>query len=1093
MRTAQPVHSLTPKKFIPRRFSPLYVTVVDEEVEKLFGLCGLTFTDYFAALGCKLSEPVRIVPHWQVTQEPQEAFFGAVKSEVVLFSQSFCLPEYEESDTTDPKLSPYPSRFPSKFHYPSRESMNPPWFKTMVEMLINSVMYSDFDFCDMPTCIIYASLSGTPKKRADEVKKMLSFPQWMMEFVKDIPVVHVVVYDGLIVSKKPDDCSGPKGVFDGLFGLAVRSRKADSPGEIDRVTLRNLFEYDEALMNNSQLCAYLSESDLEVGKKLLKDIATIARTFMDRMMRTHEFEIEKSKELGNRLKGFFGKKAPERLTDYMQIPWKKVVILKLAAMYMITGQYDSARKTYKMFCSSIKDGRFPSLRLFAQLMAALASYIPQGSGAFKEQLVDVIANIAHMKSVRLLLLVPILAMEFHADAGEYIDACAVCRQAISKIRMHWQGNKEMKFLFLALLYERLAGMTQAERTSVFQTARAELCYLEAGEEGHALRCLIWMFRVLPRETWTLLGQDIWYEKAKILCGMKQWSRGLANCKDLLALPNLDLSLHEKVISLFWTPYNDSGLPKDQLQVRVNSLLEVRSLTMIDKTAAEYWGYAPGEFADTIQEFDNWCRTEISKSRSVTFDSWYDSDDTRRSRKQIRSIRVGGQVLLDIGVYNRYKFSVHLDRAVLRADYKGSAPEDQKKYEIEEVLSKNVPGMTNKTTHITFKFSPLVEGTFTVNTFEKNYWGYVDTEIECGPLTFHAVKDYPALSIDVSGMPETAYTGQCQKFDITIKNTGDSVASGLAIVFDSPKTMVPLEHQNLVKLKGLTIMKIPGALDIGETHTVKMVYIAGREGKCLSRFFAASHGIRCAFAKREVVVTSAASFIEKVVPKMNDSSCNVHHCTVVSKVDGFEIVGVMNRNGHLVKSMMIEPGQKLNKGETLSFVAYSSDELETAMEDWRVALMGNSRVSIICKIDGVELPLQRNLGTSSRKATYRLKVAVPPAVTVGEKCECTVRLLSPKNEAYFIEPRKFAHVDATKARVRVPQTEVKTCGCRWLGKTRAVLNKENNYTATFSFKSVQCGVYELQSVVVSEQANFATGVAVPLTTHIRVVTKNGDKL
>ena len=1091
MRTSQPYHSLSPKKFIPQRYSPLYATVVDEDVDKLFNLCGLTFTEYFAALGCKLPEPVRIVHHTQVTQDPQEAFFGAVKSSVVLYSQSFVLPEYEESDTTDPKLSPYPSQFPEKFHYPSRESMNPPWFKTMVHKLLESVAYSDFDFCDLPACIIYASLSGTPKKKPDEVRKMLDFPAWMREFVRDIPVVHVVVYDQLIVSKVPEDTTGQKGSFDGLFGLGMRSRKLDSPGEIDRVTLRNLFQYDDALLNNKNLCAYLSENDLNVAKKLLKDIGGIARNMIDRMIRTHEFEIEKSKDLGNRLKGFFGKKAPERLTDYMQLPWKKVVMLKLGALYMITEQYENARKTYKMFNSSIKDGRFPALRRFAMMMAALASYIPHGSGAFKELLVDVISNIADLKSVRFLLLVPILAMEFHADAGEYVDACAVCKQALSKIRSHWSGNKEMKDLFTALLLERLAGLTQAERTSVFQTAKAELRYLEANEDGHALRCLIWMFRVLPRDNWTLLSQHIWYEKARLLCGMKQWSRGLANCKDLLALPNLDLSLHEKVISLFWTPYNDSGLPKDQLQVRINSLLEVRSLIMIDKTSAEYWGFAPGEFKDTITEFDNWVRTEISKSRSVTFDSWYDSDDTRRSRKQIRSIRVGGQVQLDIELYNRYKFSVHLDRAVLRADYEGSAPAEEKKYEIEEILSKNVPGMTNKTTHMTFKFSPLVEGTFTVNAFEKNYWGYVDTEIECGPLTFHAVKDYPALSIDVTGIPTSAYEGQCQKFDITIKNIGDSVASGLAIVYDAPKNMVPLEEQNIVKLKSLTIMKIPGALDTGETHTIHMVYMARRQGKCVCRFFAASHGIRCAFAKKEVNVTSAAIFNDQALSKMNDSACSVHHCTVTSKVDGLEILGLMNRRNKLVKSMMIEPGQKLMNGETLSFISYSADEVDTTLDKWRVDLMGLSKVALIYKVDGVELPLQFNLGTKERRATYRVKANLPPVVTVGDKCECSFRLLAPKKDVYYLEPQSFGYFDVTKPRqAGVP---IASCSCRWLGRTQAALSKENDYTAKFFFKPFQCGIYELHSVVVSEQAGSSTGLLVPMMSRVRVVARGENKL
>jgi hypothetical protein len=42
----------------------------------LFKLCGLTFTDFFAALAAKEAEFMRVMPHTSVEQEPQEVFLA---------------------------------------------------------------------------------------------------------------------------------------------------------------------------------------------------------------------------------------------------------------------------------------------------------------------------------------------------------------------------------------------------------------------------------------------------------------------------------------------------------------------------------------------------------------------------------------------------------------------------------------------------------------------------------------------------------------------------------------------------------------------------------------------------------------------------------------------------------------------------------------------------------------------------------------------------------------------------------------------------------------------------------------------------------
>jgi hypothetical protein len=71
----------------------------------------------------------------------------------------------------------------------------------------------------------------------------------------------------------------------------------------------------------------------------------------------------------------------------------------------------------------------------------------------------------------------------------------------------------------------------------------------------------------------------------------------------LALPNLDVSLHETVISLFWSPFNDPSLAKDQYSVSIDPLLDVRGLGMLDKTVPQCWGLAADDFHKLIFEFD----------------------------------------------------------------------------------------------------------------------------------------------------------------------------------------------------------------------------------------------------------------------------------------------------------------------------------------------------------------------------------------------------------------------------------------------------------------------------------------------------------
>jgi hypothetical protein len=137
-------------------------------------------------------------------------------------------------------------------------------------------------------------------------------------------------------------------------------------------------------------------------------------------------------------------------------------------------------------------------------------------------------------------MVPVVAMEFHADA------IMLCRKVIFKVAQLWTGNFEMKRPFMALFYERLAALIENPKRSFFATAQAPMYYAQANQAPYRLRCLIWMVQALRHDNWVLLYQHAWLEKAKILYAMKQWQRAIEDCRGLLALKDLHPSLQEHI-------------------------------------------------------------------------------------------------------------------------------------------------------------------------------------------------------------------------------------------------------------------------------------------------------------------------------------------------------------------------------------------------------------------------------------------------------------------------------------------------------------------------------------------------------------------
>ena len=1113
MNSASPFHDLDPKKYIPRRYSPLVVTVVENDVDSLFQYCGLTFTDFFAAVSSQTNPLIRVLPSASVCRETQDIFFGRVSNDVTIYSQSFVFPEYEEKDVTVPKLSPDPSRFPSAIHYPSKETMRPPWYLTMVENLLMSMQFHEFDFCDFPACIVYATLSGTagPIKKAEEVRKSIKFPDWMQEFVGDIPIVRIVVYDGLLVSKPPDDVNAPRGAFSQLIGMCFRTRRLGTSGAIDPVTLRNMFKYDSNLMENPNFCGYLSNADIDACKKIIADIYKVCSSYIEQALRTHQFEYENSKQFSNRVKGWFSKKAPDRVTDYKQVPWRKIILLKMGALHMVLGRYEAARSLYKQFSKSIHDGRFPEIVVFSLFMAGMASAMLQdGVRLFRELVEDVMAGIQSAKSIRFLIMVPCIAIEFFDYFMRNEFSLYFCRLAITKINILWNGNQQMKSLFLALFYERYAGLMREQRHSMLQTSRAAIFYKQANQLSHTLRCFIWLFKALPKTSWILLYQNVWLEKAATLCQLQQWSRALNDCKNLLALPDLCKNLHEKVISQFWSPFNDSSLDKESLHISINSLLEVRSLTITDKTHPSYWQLPEQEFAQLIKEFDQYVRHTMSRTTSVSFDSWYDEEDKYRKVNAIRNVGVGNQVILTVELYNRYKFAVHLDRAILNAKFEPSGHSttnpDGKGYEMEEIHSKNIQGGTNKTTSLNFKFVPLSEGKYTIDSFTKNYWGYVDTVVECGPLEFNAIKEVPVIKMEIYDFPENVISGQCYEFSINITNIGNMLIHDFLILYDNQGTIEVSDHKT-TDLETVSFITVHNELKPMESTLVELVLWVRNDNQEHQKnpydikyhFCVASNGLRCGFDMKTLHVSPSISAEFVSMRKENETNNYVFQCHITSHFASdtngeVEIIGAIDSKCRFLKFVDIDDNdRKLKNGETVSFIGCTAEfkEDEETAESWRSKLIGDKPLALIYQIEDNGLYAQMPLDIKCDKSPLQIKLEMPNEVQVKSNCtnKCRIYIKNPPpNAKLYVQPLPFVFVDHKRKKIQdsVDNTPPSFCGCKWYGAKRRVLSKENNFSAEFSFYPRMIGVYSVPGVGVSASPNFERPTIIKFSENVRII-------
>lgn len=1072
MKTSKPFHSFQPQTYVKNRYSPLYLTFVEPDVDQLFHLSGLSFNDFFSSIGIQNNPPNRTSTQ-SVLQEHQEEFLSSIKNDTFLFSQSFTFPEFEEKEVTDPNLSPIPEFFPKRYHYPSPESMRPHWYSLFVEKLCQSMEYGDFDFCDLPACIVYVTLNGSKaNKTPDEVRKSLTFEKWMKEFILEIPIVKVVVYDGLVTSKISDD-SLRKGLFFDVFSLKIRTRRAGAKGEVDKVTLNNLFKFDPDLRKNEKLYEFLTQADIDSCKDLLKKIYEIVKKYFERSLKTHEAEVENMNTISSKFKGLFSKNNCQRITDYLGIPWKMIIHLKIASINMLIGNYKQAKKAYDEFVSLTAGKNLAELRLFGVLMSTIAGInLNNRKQLLKEGIGDIMSHISDCRSIRFLMLIPVLGIEFHTAYGEFRDACTLCNLAIRKITKLWSGNQEIKNIVLALFYERYGGLAQDQRHSLLYLNLAAYYYKLSEQTPHALRCYIWLVKSLPKKQWNILYQYIWLSKSKLLSELNQNQRALNDCKELLSLPDLDQSLQENVISQLWVPYNNLNLAKDKKQFSINSLLEMKDLYIVDQSCPEYFGYSYEEFSSLIDEYEQYVRQTQGFSRNVSFDVWYEDNNERKN--VIKKVEVGNVVYIIVPVYNRYKFIIHLSQSILHADFNGET-NNQNTCEISTIERVNIVN-NKRNQELKFRFKPLYPGEYEISKIENNYWDQINTEINFNQLKFTAVENSYLVNMEILNFPDDCILNQCYKFSISIHNSSKTNLKNLAIICDHPKSITLLKNEeNIIyeTSKNIGITKIKR--DILPNNDLIISYILLVNTTSLNNepikyhFFTMIQETKCSYCIKKITAKSIMNTSISTIFKTNET-CNMF---LRSKIrissicnENVQIKGFINKNNCFLKTIQNEQTEIGTKNDNLTIVGYSNIETKAQSEEWRKNLMGSSYAALLFKLPNQEYDGQINLDIKTILSKYSLKLTIPNEVNskFGTKINAKIELMNPKCEDFklYIEPKDFELINSKEP----------IHSCRFIGKTHVMLASENNFTANMQFVAYRSGIYTLPGFLVCENQEFS---------------------
>lgn len=1087
---------IDPKTYVPQRFSPLFAILIDEEVNNIMKPSNLSFLELFGALAKK--EFIRVVPIEDVKQCNFDSFFMKIQQKTTAYSKSFTSPEFEENGTTDPLFSPFSGTITTTLRHPSKESMNPPWFQYLFTLLYKYEQFSNFNFCDQPLCVLYVSAAGKASMSENVIRSSLVFPEWMKEFVENIPIFNIVVYDGL--SQENFQKVNNLGFLD-IFYLPFRSRQEGAPGGVDPVDLRNLFNSDNSILNREKIGEFMTEKDLKNFKQVILEISQRVHTTLNLLMQQLEAENNNNKQFKNKVNRFFHKnKTADKTTQFLNIPFRKIIRLQLGCYYLISQRYKEARKMLKQFLKSIKD-LHPEIKIYTLFLRGMsAQQIPDHDRKFREDINDVLNSNIQTTNLIFGIYVPIIIGEMRFKQANYTVATNLYKEVTKKF-LH-KVPIQYKQLLSAIVDERLAGIYMSEnhlRSSLFYTSVAASNYLDCEQVSHGLRCLICLIQNLPRDTWQYLYQNSILLKAEILISLSQPQRSLIDYQTLLSLPDLSQLLQRKVITEIWAPFND---PKSSgTIVHLNSLLKVKKLSLVDNSQPEYWNLKKSMLVDVLDAFYRFMKR--SQKVKITMDEWFEKkDEMKQQNQEPKTVSVCNPIYISIDLYNRFVFAINLSKVNFVIEYEGveSDQDETENYSI-QYLGKieDIKGMS--TNRLTFKFIPKTEGNFKICKFVKNYWGSAETEVECGPLVFSSTKDKPLLSISFQNFHDVFPAYGVMRFNVVIKNTSNyNSIDDFYLAFDNNDKIIS-ETETHEKEGKISFLHIKQQLLPGQTVTVPLLFRAISPTIINVRFLAAfNENSIAAYAIKKVQIISMVDVNARIINKRNDIGNYTVYCSIKGSINGISVLGVINRNTKYIRSIYSQSikNKTINTGQSCSIVSFTSEETENNAESWRSSYFSNDKnesLALIFQFPETRIPAQAPIRFVQEKIDTRLKIELPPIAKASLKLKfkCKVWLVDPppqknlidnndKDFELFIKPLKIVHGETEN---NDDSDTAQFAGCRWIGLTKTKLCRSNNFTAEFYFVACRIGIFHVSGFVVSEDPNFVKRKEIKMMQSFRV--------
>ena len=1081
MRTSLPFIDFKPESFIPRRFAPLIATVVDESVDAFVKKCGFSFADLLATVGATcLAAPLRITGKY-LLQTGLEVFEELLAKDVREFSAPFLTEEFEETGN----IARDGSDFPTLVHPPIEFGPRAlPWFQGFVFRLMETVMFSDFEFFDLPCCIFYATTVTAPRKTAEEVRAELEIPEWMEEFMDDVPVVCILVSDALVRAPQDDDVKGVSG-FSYVISTAVRSGLSDSKERLDPALLERMFGLDLDVMKDPNLGKFISSNDINNITKMLTQVQEVLMRMLRKKEEALAAEIGKFSGLKYRL---FRGNQPEATTKYKGVLYKKIVYLQHASLCMVLQKYPDAQKDFKAFAGSLEFNELPEVKSRAIFYSALCFFRQPGYSIadFTQQIESVCGSTLTEQKVtcpRTALLIPLLAMEllhWRWSIGglarrDRQEALRIPKHAMAIVRMKWP--QKTRVLVQALLYERTASLLFGHRTAALYLAESGMKYHELNLHGHVLRVLKWLMQLLPQVSWRLLRQQVWLEKVGTLKALKYDQRSLLSCRDLLALPDLCPSLQERVLAMFWYPFNLPSVAAASRHMKMRNLVEIQKVHLISCMQPQYYGFSQKDFVGLTKAYDKWFTANISRSSSISFDEIWEQSESEEPITGDLQVPCDTVVKIVVGLSNRFTFAVHLDETSVKIQYNGGEEED---YELKKLSHIEVPSLTKKPMYITYDLVPRSEGKYTITEFEKSYWGYVESSMKCEPLSFVAVRDFPKVTMTAEDLPDAAFQDSCQDFYVFVENTGSTVINEFRIAFDHPELILYHGEYDYKVGTKLVIVKVCKTLEPGANISVPLIFKAPYESKITIHGFVDVAGNKAAYLVKEIRTIPVVEVVSEISPLSNANNDYMIKCNVKALADQIELYGIINNKGEKLRMLAFSEAPVLNIGDSIQLVSLMKNpEERREVEKWRQTK--RQSFSLLYTIQSNELMSQRELeiSTETTAPDYKLEMPAEVSCKVGEIVWCSVTVEG-DGKPVFLEPLPFTPVES-------PTTNVN--GCRFVGKIRLQLSKTNNYKASFSFVVLAAGIYKFTGFKVSNTPNFQQAKHVSVTQRLSVSITN----